>query len=122
VPTDLVFGEIQPHSDNGPDQFDDFVLLKSNGYPTYHFASVVDDHHMQITHVLRGEVSDFDIDLDKALKIDARNGCRLCLSIFNFTVLSVGHLQLSLTYLSSSTKMEQSSVSGKAMSQSITSG
>jgi glutamyl-tRNA synthetase len=34
---------------------DDFVLLKSDGYPTYHLASVVDDHLMQISHVLRAE-------------------------------------------------------------------
>ncbi len=34
---------------------DDFVLLKSDGFPTYHLASVVDDHLMEITHVLRGE-------------------------------------------------------------------
>jgi glutamyl-tRNA synthetase len=34
---------------------DDFIILKSDGYPTYHLASVVDDHFMDITHVLRGE-------------------------------------------------------------------
>ncbi len=34
---------------------DDFVIMKSDGYPTYHLASVVDDHHMNISHVLRGE-------------------------------------------------------------------
>ncbi|MFC2008070.1 glutamate--tRNA ligase [Chloroflexota bacterium] len=34
---------------------DDFVLLKSDGYPTYHLANVVDDHLMEITHVLRAE-------------------------------------------------------------------
>lgn len=34
---------------------DDQILLKSNGYPTYHLAVVVDDHAMQITHVTRGE-------------------------------------------------------------------
>lgn len=34
---------------------DDQVLLKSDGYPTYHLANVVDDHLMSITHVLRGE-------------------------------------------------------------------
>ena len=34
---------------------DDFVMLKSDGYPTYHLAHLVDDHEMQITHVLRGE-------------------------------------------------------------------
>lgn len=33
----------------------DFVLLKTNGVPTYHFAHVVDDHFMRITHVVRGE-------------------------------------------------------------------
>lgn len=32
------------------------VLLKSDGFPTYHLASVVDDHLMGISHVLRGEV------------------------------------------------------------------
>ena len=34
---------------------DDLVLLKSDGFPTYHLASVVDDHLMRITHVIRGE-------------------------------------------------------------------
>lgn len=34
---------------------DDQILLKSDGYPTYHLANVVDDHLMQITHVIRGE-------------------------------------------------------------------
>ena len=36
-------------------QVDDQVLIKSDGFPTYHFASVVDDHLMGITHVIRGE-------------------------------------------------------------------
>ncbi len=34
---------------------DDFVLLKSDGYPTYHLAALVDDHLMEITHVMRSE-------------------------------------------------------------------
>lgn len=34
---------------------EDFVIVKSDGFPTYHFASVVDDHLMQITHVIRGD-------------------------------------------------------------------
>jgi len=34
---------------------DDQVLIKSDGYPTYHLANVVDDHRMRITHVIRGE-------------------------------------------------------------------
>jgi glutamyl-tRNA synthetase len=36
-------------------QIDDQVLLKSDGFPTYHLANVVDDHLMQITHVIRAE-------------------------------------------------------------------
>ena len=34
---------------------DDFVMLKSDGYPTYHLANVVDDRYMEISHVIRGE-------------------------------------------------------------------
>ncbi|HLF79944.1 MAG TPA: glutamate--tRNA ligase [Dehalococcoidia bacterium] len=36
-------------------RLDDTVLLKSDGFPTYHLAVVVDDHEMEITHVIRGE-------------------------------------------------------------------
>ena len=36
--------------------FDDQIILKSDGFPTYHLASVVDDHFMKISHVIRGEV------------------------------------------------------------------
>lgn len=38
----------------GKDQ-EDFVILKSDGFPTYHLANVIDDHLMQISHVIRGE-------------------------------------------------------------------
>ncbi|MDH7481740.1 MAG: glutamate--tRNA ligase [Armatimonadota bacterium] len=48
---DLVRGEITFENR----LLDDFVIIKSDGYPTYHFASVVDDHEMRITHVIRGE-------------------------------------------------------------------
>jgi len=47
---DLLRGEIVIENKN----LDDYVLLKSDGLPTYHLAAMVDDHHMQITHVLRG--------------------------------------------------------------------
>lgn len=43
------------HISNPGKQEGDFVIVKSDGYPTYHFASVVDDHLMRITHVLRGQ-------------------------------------------------------------------
>jgi len=48
---DLVRGRIKFNTN----EIDDQVLIKSNGIPTYHFAAVVDDHLMEITHVLRGE-------------------------------------------------------------------
>lgn len=38
-----------------PSNIDDQVLLKSDGFPTYHLANVIDDHDMEITHVIRGE-------------------------------------------------------------------
>ncbi len=49
--TDAVRGPVSFHSD----ELDDQVLLKSDGYPTYHLANVVDDHEMAISHVIRGE-------------------------------------------------------------------
>jgi len=36
-------------------QIDDQILVKSDGFPTYHLANVVDDHYMEVTHVIRGE-------------------------------------------------------------------
>ncbi|MCX6000886.1 MAG: glutamate--tRNA ligase, partial [Chloroflexi bacterium] len=48
---DLVRGNIA--FDNS--ELDDLVLLKSDGYPTYHLANVVDDHLMKITHVMRAD-------------------------------------------------------------------
>ena len=47
---DVVFGDITVDND----ELDDMVLIKSDGYPTYNFANVVDDHMMEITHVVRG--------------------------------------------------------------------
>ncbi|MEM8599487.1 MAG: glutamate--tRNA ligase [Bacteroidota bacterium] len=49
--TDLIRGSVAFDTS----EIDDQVLLKSDGMPTYHLANVVDDHHMQITHVIRGE-------------------------------------------------------------------
>ncbi len=49
--TDLIRGHVQFNTD----QLDDKVLFKSDGMPTYHLANVVDDHLMEITHVIRGE-------------------------------------------------------------------
>ncbi len=48
---DAVYGEIAYENR----VLDDIILLKSDGYPTYHLAAQIDDHLMQISHVLRGE-------------------------------------------------------------------
>lgn len=48
---DLIRGQIKVDNTS----LDDSVLLKSDGFPTYHLANVVDDHLMEITHVIRGE-------------------------------------------------------------------
>ena len=47
---DEIYGDITV--DNS--ELDDMILIKSDGYPTYNFANVVDDHLMEITHVVRG--------------------------------------------------------------------
>jgi glutamyl-tRNA synthetase len=48
---DIIRGEVEMDSA----QSDDQVLIKSDGYPTYHLAAVVDDHYMDISYVIRGE-------------------------------------------------------------------
>ena len=48
---DEVMGDLQ----SGPEVIDDFIIIKSDGYPTYNFAHIVDDAEMQITHVIRGQ-------------------------------------------------------------------
>lgn len=48
---DLIHGDVTFNMD----QYDDFVIMKSNGIPTYNFAVVIDDHLMGMTHVMRAE-------------------------------------------------------------------
>lgn len=48
---DVVHGPVSFSSD----VIEDFIVIKSDGFPTYHFASVVDDHDLKISHVLRGD-------------------------------------------------------------------
>ncbi|MCK4967855.1 MAG: glutamate--tRNA ligase, partial [Candidatus Aenigmarchaeota archaeon] len=48
---DLIHGIVSINSQD----IDDQILLKSDGWPTYHLANVIDDHLMKITHVIRGE-------------------------------------------------------------------
>ncbi len=48
---DVVQGDLSA----GPEALDDFILIKSDGYPTYNFAHIVDDIEMHVTHVVRGQ-------------------------------------------------------------------
>ena len=48
---DLVYGDLSA----GPEALDDFILIKSDGYPTYNFAHIVDDIEMDVTYVMRGQ-------------------------------------------------------------------
>lgn len=48
---DLVMGDLKA----GPEAIDDFILIKSDGYPTYNFAHIVDDAEMEISHIIRGQ-------------------------------------------------------------------
>jgi len=61
--TDLIRDEIKFDSK----EIDDFILIRSDGFPTYNFAVVVDDHAMGVTHVLRGD--DHIINTPKQLAI-----------------------------------------------------
>ena len=60
VVQDLIFGKVQDkwkdyrNKNAGDSAWDDPILLKSDGMPTYHLANVIDDHLMRITHVIRG--------------------------------------------------------------------
>lgn len=48
---DTVLGELSA----GPEAIDDFIIIKSDGYPTYNFAHIIDDHLMEISHVIRSQ-------------------------------------------------------------------
>ena len=48
---DAVRGELEA----GPEALDDFVLIKSDGYPTYNLAHIIDDLNMGVTHIMRGD-------------------------------------------------------------------
>lgn len=48
---DAVIGQLS----TGPEVIDDFILIKSDGFPTYNFAHIIDDAEMEVTHVIRGQ-------------------------------------------------------------------
>ena len=67
---DEVMGDLS----TGPEVIDDFILIKSDGYPTYNFAHIVDDAEMHISHIIRGQefISSTPnyLNLYEALKIE----------------------------------------------------
>lgn len=91
---DIVYGRVRHRAEikskSADASFDDPILLKSDGFPTYHLANVVDDHLMKITHVIRGSVRSA-----RSCKIStnqsARNGCLQHLSILQCTKHLAGH-------------------------------
>ncbi len=88
--TDLVYGKMEFISEN----IEDFVIIKTNNYPTYNFAVVIDDYLMQISHVWRG--SDHLSNTPKQI---------LLYQTFGWQVPMFGHL--SLIQFSSETKMSK---------------
>ncbi|HEV2413069.1 MAG TPA: glutamate--tRNA ligase [Candidatus Saccharimonadales bacterium] len=48
---DAIMGKVSM----GPEMIDDFIIIKADGFPTYNFAHIVDDHEMKITHILRSQ-------------------------------------------------------------------
>ncbi|XP_015118322.1 probable glutamate--tRNA ligase, mitochondrial [Diachasma alloeum] len=77
---DLVYGDVSISQAEG-----DPVIIKSDGFPTYHFANVVDDHFMEISHVLRGV--EWQISTPKHLEM---------YYAFGWTPPQFGHLPLIL--------------------------
>lgn len=47
--------EVMGKLSTGPEVIDDFILIKSDGYPTYNFCHIVDDAEMQVSHIIRGQ-------------------------------------------------------------------
>jgi glutamyl-tRNA synthetase len=86
---DVVMGDLK----TGPEVIDDFIIIKSDGYPTYNFAHIIDDHEMEITHVIRSQefiasVPKF-LNLYEALEIE-----RPILATVPFVMAPDGHKKL----------------------------
>ena len=79
--SDHVFGDVEVNGD----EMDDFIIMRSNGAPTYHFAVVIDDHESGITHVMRG---------DDHLKNTARH--IQLMQAFNYPIPDFVHLPMIL--------------------------
>lgn len=108
VVNDLVY---KAYAKPGPE--DNFIIIKQDGFPTYHFANVVDDHLMKITHVIRGAVSYHLQTLTCEFSYlsnhpDSRNGLYPRPDTSRSTKLLAGHLPCSPTSGSWSTRKNRS--------------
>lgn len=94
---DAIYGLFQKR-----DAEDDFVLLKTDGFPTYHLANVVDDHLMKITHVIRGEVRQMPfscgVPFSHASQADVVYSCRSGSYLRRSILRSTRHLAGSRQY------------------------
>lgn len=108
---DAVYGEFQKKN---PEE--DFVLMKTDGYPTYHLANVVDDYLMKITHVVRGEVSLIIRGRVKRFANLPRNGSSQRQSTWLSTKLLAGILRPLPTCHFLSKKMARSSANATRVS------
>ena len=81
---DLLRGEIKFNSNT----IDDQIILKSDGYPTYHLAVIVDDHLMKITHMVRGEEWLAQL-LNMFYSINTLIGSHLCLFTHPFYAIQI---------------------------------
>lgn len=68
---------------------DHFIIMKSDGFPTYHFANVVDDHLMDITHVIRGAVISYPFLLPR-FSVCGNSKSSICTRPFVFESRSIG--------------------------------
>ena len=94
--------------------YEDPILLKSDGFPTYHLANIVDDHLMKITHVIRGSVGECVLE-ERLLADLARNGFRPHQNMSSCMKLLAGSLPNSVMLVSSQIWADRSSARGLAL-------
>jgi glutamyl-tRNA synthetase len=93
---DLIYGDVVFENST----IDDFVMLKSDGYPTYHLANVVDDHAMKISHVIRAE--EWISSVPRHLFIYRALGCEPPLYVHHPMILGPDRAKLSKRHGSTS--------------------
>lgn len=76
---DEIFGDISVENKELEDQ----ILIKSDGYPTYNFANVIDDHEMEITHVVRGSEYLFYAEIQFIIQSFRLGNSQICPFAFN---------------------------------------